>query len=97
MLNEEVPRIGQLKQIDNAAQEKINALLRAYLERWRDRIHPQNLDLTVFILERTVEALCHSAVIDHPEFLRDGQLEQEIANLLLSYLVKDPTQAEITL
>jgi hypothetical protein len=62
-------------------------LLRAYLERWGDRVQPQNLDLTAFILERTVESLTHAAVIERPEFLNDQQLEQEITNLLLSYLV----------
>ncbi|NMG09556.1 TetR/AcrR family transcriptional regulator [Brasilonema sp. UFV-L1] len=97
VLDEEVPRIGRLKQVENA-EEQINAMLRAYLERWSDdltgsrskgdRPKPQNLDLTVFILGRTVESLCHAAVIEHPELLSDGQLEQEIANLLLSYLLE---------
>ena len=59
VLDEEVPRIGRLKQVTNA-EEKINALLRAYLEQRRDRIVPQNLDLAVFILGRTVEALTHA-------------------------------------
>ncbi len=87
VLDEEVPRIGRLKQVGNA-EEQINALLRAYLERWRDQVKPQNLDLTVFILGRTVESLTHAAVIECPELLSDGQLEQEITNLLLSYLVE---------
>ncbi|MGH2415761.1 MAG: hypothetical protein ACRDEA_19135, partial [Microcystaceae cyanobacterium] len=65
-----------LKQVENA-EEQINAMLRAYLERWSDapagsrakgdRLKPQNLDLTVFILGRTVESLCHAAVIECPE------------------------------
>ena len=59
VLDEEVPRIGRLKQVINA-EEKINALLRAYLEQRRDRILPQNLDLAVFIFGRTVEALTHA-------------------------------------
>lgn len=59
VLDEQVPRIGRLKQVTNA-EEKINALLRAYLEQRRDRILPQNLDLAVFILGRTVEALTHA-------------------------------------
>jgi AcrR family transcriptional regulator len=87
VLNEQVPRIGKLKQVENA-EERITALLRVYLERRRDHVKPQNLDLTVFILGRTVESLTHAAVIEHPEFLRDGQIEQEITNLLLSYLVE---------
>ncbi|WP_196797602.1 hypothetical protein [Gloeocapsa sp. PCC 7428] len=49
---------------------------------------PQNLDLTKFILVRTVEALTHAAVIECPEIFNNGQLEQEITNLLLSYLRK---------
>ena len=86
VLNEEVPRIGRLKQVTNA-EEKINALLRAYLEQRRDRILPQNLDLAVFILGRTVEDLTHAVAIERPDLLDDGQIEQEITNLLLSYLV----------
>ncbi|MUG94873.1 TetR family transcriptional regulator [Scytonema sp. UIC 10036] len=86
VLNEEVPRIGKLKKVKNA-EEQINTLVRAYLEKQRDRIQPQNLDLTVFILGCVVESLAHTAVIEHPEFLSDGQIEQEIVNLLLSYLV----------
>lgn len=83
VLNEQVPRINNTN-----AQERVTALLRAYLELHRDQIQPQNLDLAVLILERTVEALTHTAVIDRPELLNDEQLEQEITTLLLSYLVK---------
>ena len=86
VLDEEVPRIGRLKQVTNA-EEKINALLRAYLEQRRDRIVPQNLDFAVFIFGRTVEALTHAVAIKRSELLGDGQIEQEITNLLLSYLV----------
>jgi Tetracyclin repressor-like, C-terminal domain len=71
------------------ADERITELLRAYLERWQDRIQPQNLDLTVFILSRTVDSLCHSAVIEYPNFVRDSQFETEVSNLLLSYLIKN--------
>lgn len=83
VLNEQVPRINNTN-----AEARVTALLRAYLELHRDQIQPQNLDLAVLIVERTVEALTHTAVIERPELLNDGQLEQEITNLLLSYLVK---------
>ncbi len=83
VLNEQVPRINNTN-----AEERVTALLRAYLELHRSQIQPQNLDLAVLIVERTVEALTHTAVIERPELLSDGQLEQEITNLLLSYLVK---------
>jgi hypothetical protein len=86
VLDEQVPRIGRIKQVANA-EEKINALLRPYLQQRRDRIVPQNLDLAVFILGSTVESLTHAVAIERPDLLGDGQIEQEITNLLLSYLV----------
>lgn len=83
VLNEQVPRINNTN-----LEQQVTALLRNYLEKKCDQIQPQNLDLTVFILVRTVEALTHAAVIEHPELLSNGQLEQEITNLLSSYLVE---------
>jgi hypothetical protein len=74
------------------ADERITELLGAYLDRWRDKISPQNSELTVFILSRTVDALCHAAVIEHPNFVSDSQFEREVSNLLLSYLTNDPVE-----
>jgi AcrR family transcriptional regulator len=85
VLNEEIPRSERLQQMQKA-DERIAELLRAYLRRWSDRIHPQNLEMTVFILSRTVEALCHAAVIEYPSFVSNSQFEQEVSNLLLLYL-----------
>jgi AcrR family transcriptional regulator len=96
VLNEEIPRSERLQQMQKA-DERITELLRAYLVRWSDsvqkrlhqRINPQNLEMTVFILSRTVESLCHSAVIEHPNFVSDSQFEQEVSNMLLLYLISD--------
>lgn len=86
VLNEEIPRSERLQQMQKA-DERIAELLQAYLARWQDRIHPQNLEMTVFILSSTVEALCHSAVIRHPDFVSNRQFEQEVSNLVLLYLI----------
>lgn len=88
VLTEQVPSVENLKQVKNA-EEQIKALLRNYLEKHDHQHKLQNLDLTIFILGRTVESLTHAAVIDHPEFLNDRQLEQQITDLLLSYLEKN--------
>jgi AcrR family transcriptional regulator len=86
VLNEEVPRSDRLR---NLADQKVTGMLRTYLEHHADRLHPQNLDLTVFILARTVEALTHAAVLEYPEFLATrGELEQEITAMLTKYLIK---------
>lgn len=97
VLNEEIPRSERLQQMQKA-EERITQLLRVYLLRWSDspherfrqRIQPQNLEMTIFILSRTVESLCHSAVIEYPNFVSDRQFEQEVSNLLLSYLLINP-------
>ncbi len=85
VLSEEIPRSGRSPQMQKA-YDRITELLGAYLNRWRDRIHPQNIDLTVFILSRTVDSLCHAAVIEYPNFVRNSQFEREVSNLLLAYL-----------
>jgi AcrR family transcriptional regulator len=86
VLSEEIPRSERLKM--HQTDDRIAKLLQEYLKRWRDRLKPQNIEMTVFILSRTVESLCHSAVIEHPQFMRDGKFEQEVSNLMLSYLSK---------
>jgi AcrR family transcriptional regulator len=86
VLSEEIPRSERLKM--HQTDDRIAKLLQGYLKRWRDRLKPQNIEMTVFILSRTVESLCHSAVIEHPQFVRDGKFEQEVSDLMLSYLIK---------
>jgi AcrR family transcriptional regulator len=86
VLSEEIPRSERSQQVQKA-DERIGELLRAYLARWNDRIRPQNLEMTVFILKRTIESLCHSAVIEQPDFVSNNQFEQEVANLVLLYLI----------
>lgn len=81
VLNEQVPRLNA-----SAAEAKIITLLRAFLEQRRDQTQVQNLELSVFILERSIESLTHAAVLEHPEFLKESQFETEMTRLLCSYL-----------
>ena len=89
VLNEEIPRSERSQEQMQKADRRITELIQAYLLRWRDRLRPQNIEMTIFILNCTVESLCHSAVIEHPKFVSDSQFEQEVSNLLISYLVKE--------
>jgi AcrR family transcriptional regulator len=85
VLNEQVPRSEAMRQADDARME---GMLRSFLEKRCNEVKPENLDLTVFVVGRTIESLTHRAVLDRPELLNNGELEQEITTLLLSYLVK---------
>lgn len=85
VLNEQVPRSVAMRQTTEVRMED---MLRSFLEKRRDQVKPENLDLTVFIVGNTIESLTHRAVLDCPELLNNGELEREITMLLLSYLVK---------
>jgi AcrR family transcriptional regulator len=85
VLNEQMPRSEMMRQMDDASME---AMLRSFLAQRRDLLQPENLDLTVFIVGRTIKALLYGAIIDRPELLNNGELEQEIMEMLTAYLVK---------
>jgi Tetracyclin repressor-like, C-terminal domain len=85
VLHEQIPRSEEMRQLDDAKMEK---MLRAFLTQRCDQLQPKNLDLTVFIIGRTIKALIHGAILDCPKLLNNGELEQEIMTMLSSYLVK---------
>ena len=88
VLDEEVPRTGQLENIDAVARNA-SALFRDYLEGRRGEIDIANLDLAAFISITTVEALTHSAVLHRPDILADEKASEfvdEVTRLVLRYL-----------
>ena len=85
VLHEQVPHSEVMRRLDHANVEN---LLRSFLAQRCDELQPQNLDLTVFMIERTIKALIHGAMIEQPEWLKSGELEQELMAMLTAYLVK---------
>jgi AcrR family transcriptional regulator len=85
VLNQQVPHSEVMRQLDKAQMEN---MLRSFLSQRRNQLQPKNIDLAVFMVERTVRSLIHGAAIDRPELLKTGELEQEIVALLSAYLVK---------
>jgi AcrR family transcriptional regulator len=86
ILVELAPRVGDLDRIGQV-EDRITDLVRAYLKSRAAEIVPTDFDLAAFVVMRTVEALCHEAVISRPEYLQDGRLVEEVTALLLRYLV----------
>jgi AcrR family transcriptional regulator len=88
ILDEQVPRTGQLENVDAVVQNAY-VLFRTYLEAHRDEIDVADLDLAAFILVTTVEALTHSAVLHRPDILVDEKADafvEEVTGLVLRYL-----------
>jgi hypothetical protein len=73
-----------MQKLDDA---RIEQMLHAFLALHRDQLRPKNLDITVFIISRTIKALLYDAIADRPNLLKNGELEQEIMSMLSSYLI----------
>jgi AcrR family transcriptional regulator len=86
ILIQQVPRVGRLRDVD-ALQERFCVIVKAYLENRMKEVRPKNLELAVFLLVRAVEAVAHAAVLEKPELLVDGELADELAEMVLRYLV----------
>jgi AcrR family transcriptional regulator len=85
VLHEQIPHSEVMKRLDQAKTEN---LLRSFLAQRSDQLRPMNLELAVFMVERTIRALIHGAMIDQPELLKTGEFEQELMLMLSAYLVK---------
>jgi AcrR family transcriptional regulator len=84
ILHQQVPRSEEMQKLDDA---RIEQMLHAFLALHRDQLRPKNLDITVFIISRTIKALLYDAIADRPNLLKNGELEQELMNMLSSYLI----------
>jgi AcrR family transcriptional regulator len=84
---EQVPRMGQLAEIEGLQRETF-LLIRSYLEARRKEISVRDLDSATSICVTTVEALTHEFVIDKaaaPDGERDRFIE-EVTRLVVGYL-----------
>lgn len=85
VLVEQVPKVGDLDRI-GAFEDRIAALVHAYLERHAGEVRPQDLPLTAFVVAQALVSLTHKAVAEKPGIVEDGRLVDEISELVLGYL-----------
>lgn len=85
VLVEQIPRVGNLEQIESVDDEAIS-LVRSYLEAHREEINVPDLDLAAFVAVTSVEALTHAAVLRRPALLDDERFRHEVASLVVRYL-----------
>jgi AcrR family transcriptional regulator len=85
VLVEQVPRIGALAQsldISSVLQRKIEEDLR----RRFPELRPGRARMIAFVLETSIEALTHRAVVEAPDWIETGEIEKEALGLLQPYL-----------
>ena len=89
VLSEEVPLLGHLDWKKDYTK-RIEARVRVLLLAKQDEIAVPDIDLAVYVITRTTEALVHNAVTQRPQDLTSGALAEEVSRLLLGYLTGKP-------
>ncbi len=85
LLQEQVPRVGKLKRIDQIHVE-LTARVRQMLEIWKEDVAVDDLDLAAFFTVETVDSLLHSTLSKHPGKWSNERLIQEISRVVVCYL-----------
>ena len=85
---EQVPRIAGFERIVQMDRIIID-LIRTELERSDEPLRPKDLDLAVFMLVHSVQAITHAAVLERPGALSDPLLADEITTLVLRFLLAE--------
>lgn len=87
VLIEQVPREGKLGAALDIS-DRLTGMLQLHLQKRCAHLAPSRIRLISFVVETTVEALTHRAIIEGPRWLTTGALETEALNLLLPYLTQ---------
>jgi len=88
VLAEQIPRVGELEKLETFNRENFT-LFRTYLERHRDELRVDDLELASFVCVTSIEALTHNAVLHHSKTMSDETMEaliDEAARLMTRYL-----------
>ncbi len=90
VLAEQIPRVGKLEELETFSRGNF-ALFGAYLERHRDEVRVDDLELAAFVCVTSIEALTHNAVLHYPKLLSGEVMEalvDEGARLVSGYLLR---------
>ena len=85
VLSEEVPTLGHHHWKAEYAS-RMHQRIRAAFELRRSEIGVPDLDLAVYVVTRTVEAVIHNAMPSRAADLKSGALAEELARMLTGYL-----------
>lgn len=86
ILAEQVPRvgtIGEAMEVSGALAALLETLLRSHAHRLPKSCDPAR---AAYLLEAALEAITHKSVIERPDMLADGRMEDEMLALCLGYL-----------
>jgi hypothetical protein len=88
VLSEQIPRTGKLENVE-VFNRQTHAMFRAYLERHADEFRAVDLEMAAFVCVTSIEALTHTAVLHHADFVTHKAtraLIDEATRLVIRYL-----------
>ena len=85
---EQVPRITGLERVQQVDRMLID-IMSTELARRPEKLRPRDLELAVFILVHSVQAVTHAAILERPDALADDALADEISAMVLRYLLAE--------
>ena len=85
-LVEQVPRIGALRRLHELFGN-YERLVAAWLGEHGDRIEVDDPETAAFVLVASIEGLVNRAMLERPELVASGKIEQHILRLVLAYVV----------
>ncbi|WP_433931453.1 TetR/AcrR family transcriptional regulator [Sorangium cellulosum] len=90
-LHELLPRMRQLGYVDSH-ELKLFRAVRAFLAPRATDIRPRDLDMAVFILVHSVNALAYAVTTERPEYLQGDAFVSELCSLVVGYLRPEPAR-----
>ena len=88
----DIPMTGQFDWQDEF-EKRLVRRVRELFEMRRSELAVADLDLAVYIVTRTVEAIVHNAVEERPHDVNSGVLAEEVTRLVVGYLTGKPVAA----
>lgn len=72
----------------HAAENRVEALVRAHLSEHMEQLRPRNLELAVFLLVRAVRAAIWATIVERPELLESPEFVEELSALAVGFLTR---------
>ncbi len=90
VLLEQIQKVGRLDKLRDM-EERAVKVLRLYLEMHRPRLRRPDLDMAALILVHLIDSLAIAFTLYHPDHLKSEAFSDEVADLVLSYLLAPDT------
>jgi AcrR family transcriptional regulator len=88
LLARELDELGRLEGLQHEVDARAGAAVRSFLAARAAEIQIRDVDMSAFMLVRTVDLLTHAVISDRPDALESGALLEELTTLVLGYLVQ---------